>query len=328
MELVVTTSLTPNILAHIYASAGLTRNKQYHERFCHTIREEDVEFLETFTPHFRGTPPMAGGPMFLYLYQIPSYFPAESLDEVLGNIDKIIEGLRSGSIENMGLDQDTVSALDVWMPRKLFEYPSPNMVSDVLEQVIQILNRLKEVITHSYENYYAERWRELKPLLLQKATELKNKFEGLPVFNVWSEALGLAFPYRDFVVYLCEARRGGTSLLAEKIAIPYDILLKKAVDTIIHEVGIHFIIRPGEYLKRGLTVEGFMQHQGEIGCMEEAATCYFKPRVYEGLGLTLKEDYHLPLMKIEDEIQRFATVWERDEPADVFEGLLKACRLV
>lgn len=328
MELVVTTSLTPNILAHIYASAGLTRNKQYHERFRHTFREEDVEFLETFTPHFRGTPPMAGGPMFLYLYQVPSYFPAESLDEVLGNIDKIIEGLRSGCIENMGLDQDTVNALNVWMPRQLFEYPSPNIVSDVLEQVIQILNRLKEVIAHSYENYYTERWRELKPLLLQKATEIKKEFKSLPVFNVWSEALGLAFPYRDFVVYLCEARRGGTSLLAEKIVIPYDISLEKAVDTIIHEVGIHFIIRPGEYLRRGLTAEGFMQHQGEIGRMEEAATCYFRPRVYEGLGLTLKEDYHLPLMKIEDEIQRFATVWERDEPANVFEGLLKACRLI
>ena len=142
MELVVTTSFTPNILAHIYASAGLTKNTQHHERFRHTIREEDVEFLETFAPHFRGTPPMAGGPMFLYLYQIPSYFPAESLDEVLGSIDRIVEGLGSGSIENMGLSQDTVSALDVWMPRQLFEYPSPKMVSDILEQVIQILNRL------------------------------------------------------------------------------------------------------------------------------------------------------------------------------------------
>ena len=328
MELVVTTSLTPNILAHIYASAGLTRNKQYHERFRHTLREEDVEFLETFAPHFRGAPPMAGGPMFLYLYQIPSYFPVESLDEVLGNIDRIVEGIRGRSFECLGLDQDTVSALDVWMPRQLFEYPSSNIVSDVLEQVIQILNRLKDVIANSYDNYYAEHWRELKPLLLRRAAELKNEFEGLPVIDAWSEALGLAFPYRDFVVYLCEARRGGTSLLAEKIAIPYDIPLEKAVDIIIHEVGIHFIIRPGEYLRRGLTVEGFMEHQGEIGRMEEAATCYFKPRVYEGLGLTLEEDYHLPLMKIEDEIQRFATVWEREEPADVFEGLLKACQLV
>ncbi|MDH5792743.1 MAG: hypothetical protein OEZ44_11230 [Candidatus Bathyarchaeota archaeon] len=328
MELVVTTSLTPNILAHIYASAGLTRNKQYHERFRHTLREEDVEFLKTFTSHFRGTPPMAGGPMFLYLYQIPSYLPAESLDEVLGNIDRIVEGLGSGSIECMGLDQDTVSALDIWMPRQLFEYPSPNMVSEVLEQITEILNRLKEVIAYSSNNYYAEHWRELKPLLLRRATELKKEFEGLPVFNVWSEALGLTFPYNEFVVYLCEARRGGTSLLAEKIALPYDIPLEKAVDTIIHEVGIHFIIRPEEYLKRGLTVEGFMQHQGEIGRMEEATTCYFKPRVYERLGLTLKEDYHLPLMKIEDEIQRYAMVWERDEPADVFEGLLKVCRLV
>jgi len=130
------------------------------------------------------------------------------------------------------------------------------------------------------------------------------------------------------VVYLCEARRGGTSLLAERFVQPYNVPLERTVDTIIHEVGIHFIIRPGEYLNRGLSVEGFVGHQEEIGRMEEAVTCYFKPQVYERLGLTLKEDYHLPLMKIEGDIRRFAEVWERDKPADVFEGLLKACQLI
>lgn len=328
MSLVVTTSLTPNILAHIYASAGLTRNTQYHERFRHTIREEDVDFLRPFTPHFRGKPPMAGGPMFLYFYQIPSYFPAESLNEVLGNIDRIVDGLRSGGIEYMGLDQDTVNALDIWIPHQLFEYPSQNMGSTVLKQAVEALNQLKEIITHSYDSYYGEHWREFKPLLLRKATEIEDEFEGLPVFDAWSKALGLTFPYREFVVYLCEVRRGGTSLLAEKIAQPYDVPLERIIDTIIHEIGIHFIIRPKEYLNKGLSVGGFIQHQEEVSRLEEAATCYFKPQVYERLDLSLQEDYHLPLMKIGGEIRRFAEVWERDKPADVFEGLLKACQLI
>ncbi len=328
MELVVTTSLTPNILAHIYASAGLTRNTQYHESFRNTLREEDVDFLKPFTPHSGGKPPMAGGPMFLYLYQIPSYFPAESLDEVLGNIDRIVEGLEGGSIEYMGLDRDTINALDVWIPHQLVEYPSPIIVGTLLKQIIKVLNQLKDVITNSYNSYYGEHWRELKPLLLRRATIIKKEFEGLPVFDAWSEALGLTFPYKEFVVYLCEARRGGTSLLAEKIAQPYDVPLERVVDTIMHEVGIHFIIRPGKYLNKGLTVEGFMRHQEEIGRMEEAATCYFKPRVYKRLSLKLKEDYHLPLMMIEGEIQRFAEIWEREKPADVFEGLLRACQLI
>jgi hypothetical protein len=48
--------------------------------------------------------------------------------------------------------------------------------------------------------------------------------------------------------------------------------------------------------------------------------------VFKSLGLKLKEDHHLSLMKIGGEIRRFSEVWEELELADVFEGLLKACR--
>ncbi len=325
MALNVTTSLTPNLLAHIYSAAGLSRMPRYQERLGHTLRKEDVEFLRGFAHHFSGRPPVAGGPLFLFLYQIPSYFPAENLDEILGNIDMIIGGLGGGWADYEGLDEDTVRALEVWIPPQLIEYPGEEE-GPMLKQVRGALNRLKGVITHSYHGYYEEHWRELRPLLFQRAVEIQKEFDGLPVFDVWSEVLALNFPYKEFVVYLCEARRGGTSLLAEKIAQPYDVALEREVDTIIHEIGIHFIIRPGEYLERGLTVEDFIRHQEEIGRMEEAATCYFKPRVYEGLGLELKEDYHLPLMKIEGEIRRFAEFWEGGEVADVLEGLLQACR--
>lgn len=327
MSLLVTTSLTPNILAHIYASAGLTRNTQYHERFRHTLREEDIVFLKPLTPHFRGKPPMAGGPLFQFLYQVPSYLPAENLGELLNNIDWIIEVLEGGRIDYGGLDQDTIRALEIWIPPQLSEFSS-DVAGPFYGQVRDILNHLKEIVTKSYQSFYAEHWRELKPLLLRRATEINKEFEGLPVFDAWSEALGLTFPYKEFVVYLCEARRGGTSLLAERIAQPYDVPLERMVDTIIHEIGIHFIIRPGEYLNKGLRVEDFIRYQEKIGRMEEAATCYFKPQVYEKLGLKLKEDYHLPLMKIEGEIQRFAEIWEQEKPADIFEGLLKSCKLM
>lgn len=326
MSLVVTTSLTPNILAHIYASAGLMRMPDYHERFRHTLREEDIDFLKKFMSHFGGRPPLAGGPLFLFLYQIPSYFPAENLEQLLVNIDRIIEGLEGGWIDR-GLDQETVRALEVWIPPQVVEY-SRNLEGPMFRQMSGILDRLKDIVTHSYEGFYRDHWRSIRPLLLERAMEIQKQFEDLPVYEAWSEALGLIFPYKEFVVYLCEARRGSTSILAEKLVLPYEINLERAVDTIIHEIGIHFIIRPGEYLKKGLTVEDFIQRQEEIGRMEEAATCYFKPQVHERLGLILKEDYHLPLMKIEDEIRRFAEVWESGNSVDVFQCLLKACQLI
>ena len=67
MKLAATTSFTPNILSYVYAAAGLTTYTAYHERFRHTLREEDIDFLRTLAPNFRGRPPMAEGPLFLPL---------------------------------------------------------------------------------------------------------------------------------------------------------------------------------------------------------------------------------------------------------------------
>jgi len=327
MDLEITTSLPPNILDHIYASVGLYGMRQYQKSFHHTLRESDHTFLESLLPYFGGKPPM-GGPLFLYLYQIPSYFPAENICELQRNFDMIIDGLESEWIFYRELDEDTVKALEVWIPPRFFQYPSQKDAGRILSQMKDMLSLLKDVVTTCHQAFYEEHWRTLKPLLQKEAEKIHKEIDHLPVFEAWSEALGLTFPYIEYLFYLCEARRGSTSILAEKFALPLNIPLERAVDTIIHEVGIHFIIRPGEYLERGLAVETFMQNQEKIGRMEEAATCYFKPQVYESLGLEQREDYHLKLMKIGPEIQRFRDVWENDEPSDPIEGLLSACDLL
>jgi len=327
MNLAITTSLIPNVLAHIYASADLADMKEYREKYRHTLRNEDLVFLESLLPHLGGKPPM-GGPLFLYLYQIPSYFPAETLDEIHRNLDMIIEGLETDWIYFKELDDDTLEALEVWFPRQLFEYPNPEENLRFVKQVKEMLSRLKEIIAFCHTHFYEDYWNELRLSLLKRAGEIRGEIEGLSVFEAWADALSLSFPYKEFVFYLCEARRGGTSLLAEKFALPLNVTMERSIDTIIHEIGIHHIICPKEYLKRGLTVEKFIHNQEKIGRMEEAATCYFKPKVYERLNLDFGEDYHLPLMGIGPEIERFGEVWEKNKPRDAIEGLLMACDLM
>ena len=69
MDLIITTSLPPNLLAHIYAAAGLRRMNEYQEKYHHTLRKEDITFFESLMPAFGGKSPM-GGPLFLFLYLV------------------------------------------------------------------------------------------------------------------------------------------------------------------------------------------------------------------------------------------------------------------
>ena len=326
MRLLVTTSLPPNILSHIYTCAGLTTNTEYRERFRQTLREEDHEFLKHFESHFRHRPPVAGGPLFLFLYQIPSYFPAENLEEMFKTFDILMRTLGTRSTTFQGIKPETVKALEEWMPPEMAEVPR-SYLEPMLGELRGIIERLKDIVSNAYRSFYREHWKTTRPDLLKKAGEIQDALRELLIFEAWSEALRIDFPYKEFVVYLCEARLGATSLLAEKIALPSSITIERASETIIHEAGIHFIA-PREYLRRGVAPEVFLRNQEELSRMEEASLCYLKPQVYSRLRLRLDSDYHIPLMKIEKEIQRFTEVWENENPDDVIDGILKACNLL
>lgn len=325
-ELVVTTSLPPNILSHIYASAGLTGNTEYFERFRHTLRAEDIDFLKPLQNNFRSSHPAAGGPLFLFLFQFPSYFQAGDLEGTLKNFDLLLGGLGTRSPLSIwrGIDPETVKALQVWIPPEITE-ASWGQLEPMLEELRGILGRLKDIVSYTYRGFYKGYWEARRSSLLEKARVIKDKIGGLAIFDVWSKSLKMPFPYEEFVVYLCEPGFD-TSLLAEKIAMPYSTTIERALETIIHEVGVHFL-SPQGYLQQGLAPDVFLQKQEELMRMEEASICYFKPQKYSRLGLSLFGDPIIPLMKIEEEVQHFKEVWETKRPVNLYEGILVACQL-
>nr|MDO8134408.1 hypothetical protein [Candidatus Njordarchaeum guaymaensis] len=43
---------------------------------------ERIAFLKSLTTDFLAKPPLAGGPLFTFLFQIPSYFPAINFKDI------------------------------------------------------------------------------------------------------------------------------------------------------------------------------------------------------------------------------------------------------
>lgn len=326
MGLIVSTSLPPNILSHIYTCSGLLGNVEYRKRFSWTVRKEDVSFLKNLEPHFRHRPPVAGGPLFTFLYQIPGYFPAENLEEILKTFDRILYGLANKSNIFRETDPPPAAKIEAWMPAEITAAPTVSF-EPLLTELRSALRRLTEILSYTYRNFYMEYWERRKPVLLERAKEVQGTLKSYNIFEAWSKVLGVRFPYDEFVAYVDEARLGGTSLMAEKITIPFSTTLERASDIIIHEVGIHFI-SPRDYLRKGILPMTFLEKQEALSRMEEAAICYLKPKVYGRLGLVLSHDYHIPLMKIEKEIKRFEEAWESKTTDDLIDTILRATDLI
>jgi len=322
MSLHIDTNLTVNLLAHIYGAAGLLRNVEYMEMYRHTLGEDQLNWLRSLLEHFRLRPPIAASPLFIFLFQMPGYFDADD-EKGLTRVFELVRGFLSrGAFDAEELKHETFEALGLWISDEVASYSFRTMGNR--EWLHEVIGELKNVALDEYRGYYSGRWRVLEEELLEHGKDLNAEFAGLDVLGTWSEATGMTFPYRRFRVQLCEALKGCTSLLAEKVALPSSAPLERAVETIIHEAGIHFIA-PGHYMERGVSPEYFIRNQERFSRYEEAAICHLKERVYSELGSTLGSDYHIPLMKLEKEMKKIEQVWKKEKPETMIDGILAAC---
>lgn len=322
MSLQIDTDLTVNLLAHIYGAAGLLGNSEYMNLYVHTLEEDQLNWLKALSEHFRLRPPIAASPLFIILFQMPGYFDAYD-EKGLNRVFELVQGfLSKGVFATDKLKHETVGSLGLWIPDEIVSYSFSAM--DNRGRLREVIEGLKDIALDEYRGYYSEKWRVLEEELLEHCEDLEAELAGLDLLGAWSEATGMKFPYRRFRVRLCEALKGCTSLLAEKIALPSSAPLERAVEIIIHEAGIHFIA-PKHYIERGVTPEYFMRNQERFSRYEEAAICHLKERMYRGLGLTPGPDYHIPLMGIEKEMKKIEQLWEKEEPKTVIDGILAAC---
>jgi hypothetical protein len=321
-SLVASTSLTPNIIAHILACSNVVGRKDYGLMFAHTLTEEEERFVQKFRKDFTPTPPLSGGIYSNLLEQIPSYFPSENLKETIRSYDRLLEGLR-GDLFEKDISPEEAKALNFWSPRKLRKW-SIESLRGMFDEIEKNINRFKDILISCYTRFYEDHWTGVKPSLMDEAVQIRDSMEGLDVFGVWSEIIGKEFPYPKFVVYLCEARVGSTSLMAEKIAMPSTLSIELSRRIILHEIGVHFI-GPGDYFHNCDKGRFFIENTERITRMEEAAICHFKPKVFSQLGLKLDEDWQANTMKLGNELTAFSRAWESGRCSNIIEAILEAC---
>jgi hypothetical protein len=316
----VSTDLAPNLIMHIMACSGVAGRKDYGKKYHQTIRSEEKLKIKRFMKDFECKPPLAGGPFFTILFQIPSYLEAANVIEISKLFHSLKRCLQSGSFDVL---KETFSKemmfLDIWLPpslqASLFDRfkSQPTDVKSVIDQFTDILNAV-------YERFYKSYWSITRGKILKKALTIERGLSNFRLLDRWEGILGKDFPYPEFKVYLCEPCSSISSLMAEKIVIPAVLTFDQALQVIIHEAGVHFIT-PSEWLQNPKTSRAFKKDMEGLIRVEEAAICYLKPYIFRKIGMEMREDVFLKGMKLEKELAAFSDVWRKQKVRGICEAV-------
>lgn len=321
----VTTSLTPNLIMHLMACAGIAGRKDYGRKFKFTINAEEMAFMKSFDKDFVAKPPLAGGPLFTILFQVPSYFPANSFEE----ISEVFKSLRR-SLEETSLNPFKksfpceASPLDKWIPPVLqsvfFTRFQPRY-----EELMNVIDQFIRILRACYERFYKDCWLVARKAMQKKALKIQKRVESLDLLEAWREVIGKAFPYPSFAVYLCEPGNTVSSTMAEKIVIPNQHSVNQAIQAIVHEVGVHFITL-SDWIQNPKTSRILMKDREGLIRVQEAAICHLKSKVLKRMHVELGEDRFLLGMRLEREVAMFSSVWKSGRPLEIIDAVAEAYR--
>ncbi len=256
------------------------------------VRQEKwSEELSRLGETFAFTPPLAGGPMFALLYQVPSYLDPGSPDELMRISEALQCFLRSERLDHF---------LDRWPDRTVhwqawFTTPGLSQILDAarsdLETACSLVKRFMEYLAFlwtSYEPRYADRIDE---------STIGRRIEHMDpgIADEWGELLGVSYPYDAFELIICpESPSLASSLGPEKVILGQKHPLHFVEHCFVHEVGVR-TVGLHRLADHPATRDLMMDDYVSVLKLIEAEVCYHKPTILAHL----EEDLFLKGMGLE-----------------------------
>jgi hypothetical protein len=283
----VSAELFPNLVLHVLACAGIGLDMDYGQRFQETLNGAEISQVQELAAGFHVQPPAVAGPFFQVLFQMPCYFPAESVAEVESIYRQMVQVVQEGSIVPLSRTHpQQVRRFARYVPphmQKLLFAESQARATDLEEAIA----RFSQVVGAVCRRHYVQYWCDAKRRLERFGVEILQKIGTMDLVGAWETAVGREFPYPHFHVILGESTRFlGTSLLAEKGVFSAVLPVELVVESIVHEVGTHIIpIYADERLQRAVLKD----HSGLVRVVEAACQLLRRP-ILAKMGLEQRLD--------------------------------------
>jgi hypothetical protein len=225
-------SLYPSFCYYLLKQTDLIPNDEKK-----TLIEEGRK-LSTFGSEFSFNGPVAGGPIFTFVYQIPSYLDINKneLDKVLNSLKLFIEeGSLAAFMRNW---PEKTEFWDLWYTNSWKNFLLKD-VSKNSQKALKVIQYFFQLVDTYWDNYIPIYVDKLEKYNFKKANQ---SIKSIDAIQKWEEELGLRYPYSKFEIIVCpESSTTASSLGPEKIVLGSVHNQKQLVNSYVHEVGVRTV---------------------------------------------------------------------------------------
>ena len=290
MEINLRRSFYPSLCYHGLKKLGFTGENPEKEYL------EKSKKLSDMGDDFSFSAPVAGGPLFTFVYQIPSYLEPENTEEYQDMMGQVKEMIDNKNID--GFRQDWSSRTkywDKWYTECLMNYvfqeiggkekKVKKIIDEFTEFLVEIWDDYKRIYENRFQNYPFE--------------ELQANVDKLDVENIWNDDFGWNYPYDRFDLIVCpETKSTASSLGPEKVVFSADYPWEIMKNSVIHEIGVRYF-ELSELCKDDRTHE--YMYDDYVGMLRliETEICYRKKKIMPNL----RKDSFVKGMKLESLVE-------------------------
>ena len=213
----ITADLFPNLVLHVLACAGIGLDADYGQRYQETLTVAEIAQIQELAAGFHVQPPAVAGPLFQVLFQLPCYFPAETIAEIESIYERMVQVVQEGC--TAPLSRSYPQQMELFA-----RYTPPHAQKLFLAEIqarapglVRAIALFGQIVRAVYERCYARYWLEASERLERFGTTVLERIGAMDLVGAWESAAGREYPYPHFHAILGEPTRFlGTSLLAEK----------------------------------------------------------------------------------------------------------------
>ncbi|NHJ48239.1 MAG: hypothetical protein FK733_10675 [Asgard group archaeon] len=324
-EVLIKTSLTPNILMHIFSCLeieGSFYDSDYGLKHHFTILKEEYEEWEVLAKKCMTLG--CNAELYAILFQIPSYIPAEDIDMILETYTKISDAVSEGSFELfLNSYPEVFDSLQVYAPLSIFEAHFKTL-SEQKEIIVSLITLFKQILHGVWDRFYKNYWEsEIQEKIMERIESLNVILSPFNLISIWQKQLKLDYPYQEFVTHIVEPTTTiATTLLAENIMLSMKKEDFELYKIIIHEIGRAFILNARIFENE--TLKSIAQtNVDKLGQIVDAICIHMKTKIYQMLKIKSKNDdpYKLPI--VNEIMPIFIQIWEAMEDKNIYQAIIE-----
>ena len=291
----------PNLIAHAFGVMGLTNSRDDYTPLLKDVRERFASRagrLVGMESVFAFKPPVAGGPMFSFIYAIPAGTGARNLAEVRQVYSLMKQCLDEGRLDP--LYQAHPHVRHGW--HRFYAKPWLGLMFSGEPDLKKILlDAFLDFLVGLAMDHFDAWWAEWRLVIAERAGTLEKRLAHLDLISAWEDLLGFRYPFAGFSMLLSiPDRTWASSVGPEAIVSGTRLSDDRLVAAALHEVGVR-MLHPHQVLERLPTQPTPAQYEHLLKCME-TAVCVEKQVLASRLGIQdlVKDDPFVKAMRLEN----------------------------